>query len=290
MKALQDTTVALGRPTFVRSLGTRAAPTAAIARWRHSAKRIDVSPSNTIRLAMSLIDRRNARSNDGSLLGGGDQGGGISIFSPDEGFSVDVHGEADVIQLFLNQTYAEEVLGGPLRLPTLLNPGDDWMRSMVMKLLVRSTLNGPDDALLLEEGLHDLVVRIDRHATPWQERSEPPTKLFRGGLAPMAYRLVEEMIEAALDGAKSPTLAEMATIARLSVTHFTRAFRVHTGFTPHNYIVRRRLNRAIALVRIEGASISDVADKVGFSTPAHFVATFKTTMGVTPGAFRNALA
>jgi AraC family transcriptional regulator len=36
--------------------------------------------------------------------------------------------------------------------------------------------------------------------------------------------------------------------------------------------------------------VSEVADEVGFSTPSHFVATFRAAMGVTPGAVRDALA
>jgi hypothetical protein len=68
MKALEDMIAALGKPVFVRTLGAASEPTAAIARWRHGAAVVDVAPSNTIRLAMSLVSRRNARIRNGVVL------------------------------------------------------------------------------------------------------------------------------------------------------------------------------------------------------------------------------
>jgi AraC family transcriptional regulator len=138
--------------------------------------------------------------------------------------------------------------------------------------------------------LRALARRIERHAAKWRDRIETPSPLFRGGLAPAAFRRVEGIIEAALDKASSPTLAEMAHAVGLSVTHFVRAFSQHTGSTPHKYLVRRRMERAVSLLRVARISVGEVADEVGFSTPAHFVASFRAAMGVTPGAVRDALA
>ena len=288
MRALEDTIAALGAPVFVRALGAPSAPTAAIARWRHGAAVINVAPSNTIRLAMSLVDGRNAR-NRGAAPDDRARGGSVSIFSPMEGACVEVSGEADVVQLFLDQSHAEATLDAPFACPPLFDLRDDGMRSMIMRILVGSARRGPDDALMADEDLHALVVRIERHATGSRDRTEAPSALFRGGLAPAAFRRVEAMIEAALDKASSPTLAGMADAVGLSVTHFVRAFGQHTGNTPHKYVVRRRMDRAVSLLRVATIPIGDVTDKVGFSTPAHFVATFRAIMGVTPGAVRDAL-
>jgi AraC-like DNA-binding protein len=289
MRALEDTIVALGRPVFVRALGALSEPTAAIARWRHGAAVIDVAPSNTIRLAMSLVDRRNARNRGGGMLDDRVHDASVSIFSPTEGACVEVSGEADVVQLFLDKTYAEATLDAPFVCPPMFELRDDWMRTMIMRVLVGSARGGPDDALTVEEDLHALALRIERHATQWRDRNETPSALFRGGLAPAAFHRVEAMIEAAVDKASSPTLAEMADTVGLSVTYFVRAFRQHTGSTPHKYLVRRRMDHAVSLLRVAEIPIGDVTDKVGFSTPAHFVATFRAAMGVTPGAVRDAL-
>jgi AraC family transcriptional regulator len=158
------------------------------------------------------------------------------------------------------------------------------------RVLVGSARRGADDALMVEEDLHALALRIEQHATQWRGRIETPSALFRGSLAPAAFRHVEALIETALDEASSPTLAQMADIVSLSVTHLVRALRQHTGSTPHKYLVRRRMDRAVSLLRVAQIPIGDVVDKVGFSTPAHFVATFRAAMGVTPGAVRDAFA
>jgi AraC family transcriptional regulator len=290
MRALEDTIAALGHPVFVRALGAPSEPTAAIARWRHGPSIVDVAPSNTIRLAMSLVDARNARNRSGGKSAGQPQGGSVSIFSPMEGASIEVGGEADVVQVFLDQTYAEETVDTPFACPPMFDLRDDWMRTVIMRVLVGSARRGPDDELMVEQDLRALARRIERHATKWRDRIETPSPLFRGGLAPAAFRRVEAIIEAALDKASSPTLAEMANAVGLSVTHFVRAFGQHTGSTPHKYLVRRRMERAVSLLRVARISVGEVADEVGFSTPAHFVASFRAAMGVTPGAVRDALA
>jgi AraC family transcriptional regulator len=289
MQALEDTIAALGRPVFVRALGTSSEPTAAIARWRHGPGVVEVAPSHTIRLAMSLMDGRNARSRSGGFTDRG-QGGSVSIFAPMEGACVEVSGEADVVQLFLDQSFAEATIDAPFACPPMFDLCDDGMRTMIMRVLVGSARRGPDDALMVEQDLNALALRIARHASQGRRGIEPSAALFRGGLAPAAFRRVEAMTETALDLAGSPTLTEMATAAGLSVTQFVRAFRRHTGSTPHQYLIRRRMDRAVSRLRVAKLSVAEVADAVGFSTPAHFVASFRTVMGVTPGALREALA
>jgi AraC family transcriptional regulator len=290
MKALEDMIAALGKPVFVRTLGVTSKPAAAIARWRHGATVVDVAPSNTIRLAMSLVGRRNARIRNLGMPADQMHGAGVSIFSPLEGACVEVSGEADIVQLFINEGYAEATLDASFVCPSMFDLRDDRMQTLTMRVLVGSGRRGPDDALMVEEDLHALTLRIQRHAAQWRDRIERPSALFRGGLAPAAFRRLEAMIEAALDEARSPTLADMAAAVGLSVTHFVRAFRQHTGATPHKYVVRRRIERAVSLLRVAQIPVCEVADEVGFSTPAHFVATFRAAMGVTPGAVRDALA
>ena len=290
MQALEDTIAALGKPLLVRALGTPSVSMATIARWRHGAAVVDVAPSKTVRLAMSLVDEQTARNRSGRTSADQAGGGSISVFSPTEGVSVEVGHQADVVQLFLDQNAAQAMLDAPFACPPMFDLRDDWMRTIIMQILVGSVRHGPDDALKMDENLHALALRLERHANRWRNRTETPSALFRGGLAPGAFRRIEEIISMALDEAASPSLAQMAGAIGLSVTHFGRAFRRHTGATPHNYLVRRRMDRAVSLLRNAQVPVAAVADKVGFSTPAHFVATFRTAMGVTPGALREALA
>jgi AraC family transcriptional regulator len=289
MQALEDTTTALGQPVFLRKIGTASAPSAAIARWRHGPMTVEVAPSTSIRLALSLVERRNARKHRN---GDSDHshGASVSIFSPSEGVCVEVTGEADVVQVFLEQSSAETAVGTPFTCPPLYGLQDDGLRMVILRMLVDSTRHPPSDDLAFDQALYALAHRIRRHAAGRQPSGDIRAPMFRGGLSPTTFRRVEAMIDGALDTARSPTLAEMAAIAGLSVTHFLRAFRRHTGSTPHKYLVGRRINRALSLLRDRRIAIGDVAEQVGFATSAHFVASFHSTLGVTPGLMREALA
>ena len=113
-----------------------------------------------------------------------------------------------------------------------------------------------------------------------------------GGLPPMALRRAEQLIGEALDSPTpaSPTLGELAATARVSVNHFIRSFRQVRGTTPHQLVMTRRRQRAMDLLRRPDLTVADVSDAAGYSSPAYFVASFRQRFGVTPGAYRRAVA
>jgi AraC family transcriptional regulator len=239
---------------------------------------------------MSLADVQNVHNRAGGFRADRLRGGSIAVFSPAEATRLSVGGEADVVQILVKQSYAEAVLESHFAGPSIFGLRDDRMQAIVMQILVGSARRGPDDALMVEEGLHRLAHRLGDHATGLRIQQRTPAVPERGGLAPAALRRVEDLISEALEEASSPSLFDMASAAGLSKTHFVRAFRYKKGLGPHKYLVRRRMERAISLLRSPHVPVAEVADAAGFSTPAHFVATFRSAMGVTPGAVREALA
>jgi AraC family transcriptional regulator len=289
MQALNNTIASLGQPVLVRPIGNPSASEAAIARWRHGAGLVEIPPSDTIQIVMSLIDGRDARARLHGGLADQVRGGSISVSSQWKARAYRSGAKQTSSRSSLQQSFAEATLDTHYTLPPLFDLRDPRMQALVMRILVGSARQNPDDLLMVDEGLHGLALLIDGHATSWRARMTSPA-LFRGGLAPAAFRRVDDMIGNALDEAGSPTLAELASAGNLSVTHFVRAFRTTTGATPHQYLVQRRMERALSLLRVSSATVAEIGDDVGFSTPAHFVATFRTAMGVTPGAVRDALA
>ena len=81
-------------------------------------------------------------------------------------------------------------------------------------------------------------------------------------------------------------LAEMAAVACLSPFHFLRSFKAIIGDTPHQYVVRRRVERAKAMIVGSQLPLADVAYAVGFSSQAHMTSAFKAAYGTTPAKFR----
>lgn len=265
------------------------APMATVARWRHGDAVIDVPASDTVRLAVSLRDGQRVRDQAGPKLVVDEvRVGSVSLFPASEHSRLAVEGRADVLQIFVRENWLETMIDHHFVCPTLFDSHDTEFQAAAMQVLVAAARGEPDDVLLLEAGLQRLVSRL----LHYQEQDSCRTRLAQGGLSPSALRRVDEMITATLYGpsCRTPTLAELAATAGLSVSHFLRAFHRQTGETPHRHLLRRRLERGISLLRSRRASVAEVADETGFATPAHFVATFRRTMGVTPGALRNALA
>jgi AraC-like DNA-binding protein len=79
----------------------------------------------------------------------------------------------------------------------------------------------------------------------------------------------------------------LARIAHASEAHFTRTFRATFGETPHRYLQRRRVERAMFLLRETDVSITDICYQVGFGSPGTFSRTFRDIVGRSPRAYRK---
>jgi AraC-like DNA-binding protein len=97
---------------------------------------------------------------------------------------------------------------------------------------------------------------------------------------------VEQYIDENLGG--KVTLENLAAVAGLSRMHFAAQFRAAVGMRPHEYLLKRRIERAQELLKQANASLVDVALTVGFQTQAHFTTVFKRFAGDTPYQWRSA--
>ena len=83
------------------------------------------------------------------------------------------------------------------------------------------------------------------------------------------------------------SLDEMAQSIGLSAAHFARMFRKSTGETPHQFVLRRRIERAAVMLRAPDARVLDVAVACGFKTQQHFAQVFRDVRGVSPTKYRQ---
>ena len=81
-----------------------------------------------------------------------------------------------------------------------------------------------------------------------------------------------------------PTLARMACV---SEAHFIRSFRAAFGETPNRYLQRRRVERAMWLLRSTDRSVTDICMDVGFSSLGTFSRVFRDVVGEPPSAYRR---
>jgi len=78
----------------------------------------------------------------------------------------------------------------------------------------------------------------------------------------------------------------LARIAHVSEAHFIRTFRSTFGETPHRYLQRRRVERAMSLLRETDRSVTDVCLDVGFTSLGTFSRTFRDIVGQSPTTYR----
>src|SRR5215469_523964 len=110
-------------------------------------------------------------------------------------------------------------------------------------------------------------------------------RTYRGGLGPARLRRVKELVHARMED--ELTLEEMAQSVALSVAHFSQMFRKSTGESPHQFVLRHRVERAKELLRAAEERVLDVAVACGFKTQQHFARVFRRVCGASPTEFRN---
>lgn len=82
----------------------------------------------------------------------------------------------------------------------------------------------------------------------------------------------------------------LAAVAHMSPAHFTRSFKAAFGETPHRYLQRRRIERAMERLRRTDRTVSEVCVEVGWTSFATFSRTFREIVGCTPSEYRDAAA
>lgn len=112
----------------------------------------------------------------------------------------------------------------------------------------------------------------------------PPEKRYVNGLTNKKLALVLDLIES--DLSEDLPLKVLANAAGLSEYHFLRMFKQSTGYTPHQYVINQRVERAKELLKQTDMSITEIAYLLGFSTPAHFTHHFRRKTGLTPTEMR----
>jgi len=109
---------------------------------------------------------------------------------------------------------------------------------------------------------------------------------LRGGLGPARLRTITELVHGKMEDELS--LLEMAQAVDLSPAHFSRMFRNSTGETPHQFVLRNRIERAKEMLRAPEARVLDVAVACGFKTQQHFARVFRHLCGTSPREYRLA--
>ena len=161
---------------------------------------------------------------------------------------------------------------------------------------------GHDDAIMrhigasLQQGLRrpeeanqlfidHMMLALTAHVAQTYGGLQRVTESTRGGLAPWQTRQACERLEADLGGKLS--LQQIAAEFGLSVSHFSRAFRISTGLPPHQWLLRQRVKAAKQLMTVRDLPLAEIAISAGFANQSHFTRVFSAVVGISPGAWRR---
>ncbi len=257
-----------------------------IARWRHDGAEVVVGGGDAVCVVMSLHENRAERLVRGRTSLQRPRIGSVSVADPQDVTRFRLQGRTDVLQVFVAMDEIASA-AGPRRdfdvRARFHEPAPELERCTARALVALHKAGVPDPLLLSSIALQLSLCLIE----PLQDREARAV----GGLAPRHLRRVQELIAARASEpvAASPTLAELAAEAGLSLSHFAREFHRTVGQTPYAYMLHRRIERARELIARLEISLAEVGHRSGFPSPAHFSDRFRREVGVTPGDLRRAL-
>jgi AraC-like DNA-binding protein len=113
---------------------------------------------------------------------------------------------------------------------------------------------------------------------------QPSPTTIAGALSSQQLRLVREYVEAHI--ADKIVLEDLSLLVGLARFRFLKLFKRTIGMTPHAWLLRMRLEKAVALINANrNMPITEIAHAVGFFDQSHFTRAFREAYGVTPARF-----
>lgn len=203
------------------------------------------------------------------------------------GDTLDVPMEQDLLFAHLPETAFENVSGrwqlvaAPLATGIHQATDDPAARYLCLALLSRPGAATPLESIFVNSlSLALLTHFLNRYCPVQSSRDDEPG--IR--LEPWQLRIAEETMLARLD--RRLPISMVAERCGVSAVHFSRAFRRTTSETPHRWLMRRRLEKACALLVSTEETIADIALACGFSDQSHLTRTFSLLIGTTPACWR----
>jgi len=199
-----------------------------------------------------------------------------------------LEGNSEHLALYLDPSLivkaaAEAHVAGSFEIAERYTRRDEVINSIGMALLAEIESEGLSGRLYAESLGNVLAVHLLRYYTVPSTR--PVT--FTGGLSATKLRQVTEFIGD--NYGREIKLAELAQVAGMSSFHFAREFKRTTGTTPHQYLIKFRVERAKALLARRDLPLIEVSLRSGFSHQSHFTRLFRRFTGTTPHSYRAQL-
>jgi len=260
-------------------------------RWKEDAEGLrEYAKAADPRFAVLAIALRSTQARltvDGNCVHDGLVPAGLAtLTAPGVGANVQFQGPCDILHLFVPAARLSQIAGEAADLAMIEGSSRAWLSAVdpvIERLAWLLLKGGPGEVqtsdLYLDGIALAIVSRLLDCSRAWEANASR-------GLVKWRLKRVQNFIEEQL--AERISLADLARSAGLSRMHFAAQFRVATGMRPHEYLVRRRIQKAQETLLTTSMPLVEVALSVGFQTQAHFTTVFRRFLGETPGRWREA--
>ncbi|MFJ3306299.1 helix-turn-helix domain-containing protein [Streptomyces sp. NPDC086549] len=210
--------------------------------------------------------------------------GGLFLQPAERTLAVELTGSLDTVHAYL----ADEALrdaneGRPVQLSEDFGATDPLTEQLMLALDGAVRRWEPSARTYTDQLTGMLAAQlVRRHAVGATTAPRPR----HSGLSSRQLAAVRELMEQRL--AEPLPIAELAAVVSLSPSQFTRQFRASTGQSPHQFLLRLRLDHACRLLRTGSDAIGNVAVECGFSHQEHLTRVMRTKLGTTPAVLRRA--
>jgi AraC family transcriptional regulator len=170
---------------------------------------------------------------------------------------------------------------GELRLRTNFK---DPAAQQLLELLFADLAHGyPAGRLYADHLIHALVYRF----LVVGREDDPPNTMKQ--VSPLPRHILRRVIDRMRSLDTELSLQALAKESGYSRVHFIRMFRAATGYAPHNYLLKLRVDRVRELLASPTLSLTDIALECGFSSHSHLSRVFRQVLGSTPSEYRRSL-
>lgn len=200
--------------------------------------------------------------------------------------SVRLHEACEVLHLYLEpalmaQLTVEVADIDSLELIPQFKLDDSLIYQIGIALKAKLEFNGLCDRLYTES----MAMAISAHPIHYYSTQNLKIRSYSDGLSQARLQRAMEYIHEHL--AQNPSVTEIAQMLQMSPYYFSHLFKQSTGITPHQYLLKCRIEQAKQLLKTTNLSIASIAIQVGFVDQSHLARHFKRQVGFLPNKFRT---
>ncbi|HEV7395825.1 MAG TPA: AraC family transcriptional regulator [Pyrinomonadaceae bacterium] len=241
---------------------------------------------HTVLIALSDSSHGELNTSSGTHLTGPRKKGSVCVLPSGMAHTASLEGESEHLALYLDpllvqRAAADAHVKGNVQVVERCYNGDRVISTIGTALLAELNNEGLGGRLYVESLANVLAVHLLRHYTD----SPKIESRFVGGLSGQKLRQVKKFI--AENYSNDLRLNDLAEQAGMSSFHFAREFKKSTGTSPHQYLIKFRVDQAKTLLANSDLPLTEVGLQSGFSHQSHFTRLFHKLTGTTPQSYRH---